>query len=161
MAPEAKGNHKQAPAELTQILAPVVSENGLMLLETELTKAGKYSTLRVIVDLPEGPGDVDLDTIEQVARQISDALDEADPIKGSYQLEVSSAGAERELRDAREFGRAVGHLAQINTEAGEVFGRVLSVNENGVEVETKTGTQLVPFTQITKAQQVVDLSGAL
>ena len=91
MAPEAKGNRKQAPAEVTQILAPVVSENGLMLLETELTKAGKYSTLRVVVDLPEGPGDVDLDTIEQVARQISDALDEADPIKGSYQLEVSSA----------------------------------------------------------------------
>ena len=113
------------------------------------------------MDLPEGPGDVDLDTIEQVARQISDALDEADPIKGSYQLEVSSAGAERELRDAREFGRAVGRLAQINTEAGEVFGRVLSVSETGVEVETKTATQLVPFTQILKAQQVVDLSGAL
>ena len=157
MAPEAKGNRKQAPAEVTQILAPVVSENGLMLLETELTKAGKYSTLRVVVDLPEGPGDVDLDTIEQVARQISDALDEADPIKGSYQLEVSSAGAERELRDARALGR----LAQINTEAGEVFGRVLSVSETGVEVETKTATQLVPFTQIIKAQQVVDLSGAL
>ena len=161
MAPEAKGNRKQAPAEVTQILAPVVSENGLMLLETELTKAGKYSTLRVVVDLPEGPGDVDLDPIEQVARQIRDAPDEADPTQRSSQLEVSSAGAERELRDAREFGRAVGHLAQINTEAGEVFGRVLSVNENGVEVETKTGTQLVPFTQITKAQQVVDLSGAL
>ena len=161
MAHSAKRNSKKSPAKVTQILTPVVSENGLMILKTELTKAGKYSTLRVVVDLPEGPGDVDLDTIEQVARQISDALDEADPIKGSYQLEVSSAGAERELRDAREFGRAVGRLAQIKTEAGEVFGRVLSVSETGVEVETKTATQLVPFTQILKAQQVVDLSGAL
>ena len=42
-----------------------------------------------------------------------------------------------------------------------MFGRVLSVSETGVEVETKTATQLVPFTQILKAQQVVDLSGAL
>ena len=46
MAPEAKGNRKQAPAEVTQILAPVVSENGLMLLETELTKAGKSNQRR-------------------------------------------------------------------------------------------------------------------
>lgn len=37
---------------------------------------------------------VSIDDCEAVSRPLSDALDEADPIEGSYTLEVSSAGAD-------------------------------------------------------------------
>ena len=76
---------------LTELLTPVVEQAGLFLEGVETTRAGRYSTVRVIVDLPDGPGDLDLDAVAEVTQTVSDALDEADPVKGQYTLEVTSA----------------------------------------------------------------------
>ena len=51
-----------------------------------------------------GPG---LDC-EAVSRKLSDLLDEADPIEGSYTLEVGSAGAERALKRPGDFAQFMG-----------------------------------------------------
>ena len=45
---------------------------------------------------------------EAVSRPLSDALDEADPIEGSYVLEVSSAGADRPLKKPAHFQQFLG-----------------------------------------------------
>ena len=82
---------------LTDLLAPIVNDAGLHLESVETTRAGKYSVVRVFVDLVDGPGDLDLDALGPVTAAISQALDEADPVKGQYTLEVSTPGAEREL----------------------------------------------------------------
>jgi ribosome maturation factor RimP len=49
-------------------------------------------------------------------------LDEEDPIRGSYSLEVSSPGLERPLKKAKDFQRFAGRLAEIRTYSG-VYGR--------------------------------------
>ena len=41
---------------LTGLLAPVVADAGLHLEGVETTRAGKYSVVRVFVDLADGPG---------------------------------------------------------------------------------------------------------
>ena len=41
-------------------------------------------------------------------RKLSDLLDEADPIEGSYTLEVGSAGAERALKRPGDFAQFLG-----------------------------------------------------
>ena len=87
-------------SRLTDLLAPVVEAEGLFLEGIETTRAGKHSVVRVLIDLPDGPGDLDLDRIGEATAAISAALDDADPVKGQYTLEVSTPGAERELRDA-------------------------------------------------------------
>ena len=46
-----------------------------------------------------------IDDCEAVSRPLSDALDQADPIEGSYTFEVSSAGAERPLKRPSDFER--------------------------------------------------------
>ena len=102
-------------SRLTDLLAPVVEAEGLFLEGIETTRAGKHSVVRVLIDLPDGPGDLDLDRIGEATAAISAALDDADPVKGQYTLEVSTPGAERELRDPRHFRRAVGHSATITT----------------------------------------------
>ena len=43
-----------------------------------------------------------------MSRPLSDALDEADPIEGSYVLEVSSAGADRALKKPEHFQQFLG-----------------------------------------------------
>ena len=51
---------------------------------------------------------MDIDDCEAVSRVVSDLLDEADPIEGSYVFEVSSAGAERPLKRPSDFAKFLG-----------------------------------------------------
>ena len=104
---------------LTELLTPVVEGAGAFLEGIKTTRAGKYSTVRVLVDLPDGPGELGLDALTEVSRAVSAALDEADPVKGRYTLEVSTPGAERELSTPRHFRRAVGHDVELTVEGAE------------------------------------------
>ena len=104
---------------LTELLTPVVEGAGAFLEGIRTTRAGKYSTVRVLVDLPDGPGELGLDVLTEVSRAVSAALDEADPVKGRYTLEVSTPGAERELSTPRHFRRAVGHDVELTVEDTE------------------------------------------
>ena len=130
---------------LTELLAPVVEGAGAFLEGIETTRAGKYSTVRVLVDLPDGPGDLGMDALAEVSRAVSTALDEADPVKGRYTLEVSTPGAERELSTPRHFRRAVGHDVELtvedtegaedteDTEGAEEAGNTESTEGDGAE----------------------------
>ena len=130
---------------LTELLTPVVEGAGAFLEGIKTTRAGKYSTVRVLVDLPDGPGELGLDALTEVARAVSAALDEADPVKGRYTLEVSTPGAERELSTPRHFRRAVGHDVELtvedtegaedteDTEGAEEAGNTESTEGDGAE----------------------------
>lgn len=89
--------------ELTARLAgPIVSQCGCTLWDVEYVKEAGEWYLRVYIDKEGG---VSIDDCEAVSRPLSDALDEADPIEGSYTLEVSSAGADRVLKKPEHFAR--------------------------------------------------------
>ena len=113
---------------LTDLLAPVVADAGLHLEGVETTRAGRYSVVRVLVDLADGPGDLDIDALGPVTAAVSQALDEADPVKGQYTLEVSTPGAGRELITLRHFRRAVGHSARVRTADEELTGVVTAAD---------------------------------
>ncbi len=81
--------------ELTaELAAPAIAEAGCTLWDVEYVKEGGTWYLRVLLDKDGG---VDILDCESISRKLSDLLDEADPIEGSYTLEVGSAGAERSL----------------------------------------------------------------
>lgn len=52
-------------------------------------------------------------TGEALSRALDPVLDEADPIPDSYVFEVSSAGAERELKRPGDFARFMGSGAEV------------------------------------------------
>ena len=54
-----------------------------------------------------------IDDCEAVSRPLSDLLDEADPIEGSYTFEVSSAGADRVLKKPEHFARFQGQEVEV------------------------------------------------
>lgn len=141
---------------LTELLAPVVADNGLFLESVKTTRAGKFSTVRVVVDLPDGPGDIDLDALGEATTAVSQALDEADPVKGSYTLEVSSPGAERELTTARHFRRAQGHTVALRLSDGqEATGRLTAVSERSVTLEQDGQERELALTEVEAAHVVV------
>lgn len=92
--------------ELTaELAAPAVAEAGCTLWDVEYVKEGGTWYLRVLLDKEGG---VDILDCEAVSRKLSDLLDEADPIEGSYTLEVGSAGAERALKRPGDFEKFMG-----------------------------------------------------
>ena len=146
---------------LTDLLAPVVADAGLYLEAVETTRAGKYSVVRVFVDLADGPGDLDLDTLGPVTAAVSQALDESDPVKGQYTLEVSTPGAERELSTLRHFRRAVGHSARVRTADEELTGVVTAADAGGdndaglVSIEVDGVERRIALGDIAEARMVV------
>ena len=81
---------------------PFVEAAGCTLWDVEYVKEAGEWFLRVYIDKEGG---VSIDDCEAVSRPLSDALDQADPIEGSYTFEVSSAGADRALRGLLRGGR--------------------------------------------------------
>ena len=87
------------------LAAPAVEAAGCEIWDTEYVREAGQWFLRLYLDKEGG---VTIGDCEAVSRALSDALDEADPIEGSYTLEVSSAGAERPLKRPGDFARFLG-----------------------------------------------------
>lgn len=95
---------------VAELAAPIVEEAGCSLWDVEYVKEAGEWFLRVYIDKEEG---VSIQDCEAVSRPLSDKLDEADPIEGSYTFEVSSAGADRVLKKPEHFDRFLGAEVEV------------------------------------------------
>jgi ribosome maturation factor RimP len=137
-------------SRLREIVAPAVEESGYDLEEVTMSKAGRRSVVRVVVDRDGG---VDLDAVADVSRAVSAALDEADPLgEQPYVLEVTSPGVDRPLTQPRHWRRNVGRLAK----AGEVTGRIREVTADGVAIEVNGQVETISFPELGEGQVVVE-----
>ena len=119
------------------IVAPLADERGFDLYDVEQHQ----SSLRVLVDRDGG---VDIDTLAELSRAVSRALDEADPVAGKYTLEVSSPGLERPLRRPDHFAGAVGGQVTVKTVPGtegerRVTGTLVAADDEGITVRPEAG----------------------
>ncbi len=92
------------------LAAPVVEANGCTLWDVEYVKEAGEWFLRLYIDKEGG---VSINDCEAVSRPVSDLLDEADPIQGSYTFEVSSAGLERALKKPEHFAACMGRTVDV------------------------------------------------
>ena len=134
--------------ELTaELAAPVIAERGCTLWDVEYVKEAGTWYLRVLLDKEGG---VDILDCEAVSRRLSDLLDEADPIEGSYTLEVGSAGAERALKRPGDFQRYLGSAVLVklyrNQDGRKEFPGVLTgYDEATGDVTITVGKQEMAF----------------
>ena len=134
-------------------------EDALASLEVELYDVEHTGgTLRVTVDRPGG---VDIDTVADATRAVSRALDEADPIPGSYHLEVSSPGLERTLRTARHWQSAVGEVVKVKLRPeieGErrIEGTVAEVGDEDVTIDVDGEPHVVRLADVDRAKTVFE-----
>jgi ribosome maturation factor RimP len=127
--------------EVAEALArPIVEENGCSLWDVEYVKEAGGWFLRLYIDKEGG---VSINDCEAVSRAVSDALDEADPIEGSYTFEVSSAGADRALKKPWHFAQMLGREVEVRLyrarEGRKDYVGVLSGYENGDVTLTAAG----------------------
>ena len=116
---------------------PVVEEQGCTLWDVEYVKEAGVWFLRLYIDKEGG---VSIDDCEAVSRPVSDLLDEADPIEGSYTFEVSSAGADRALKKPEHFEKFRGEEVEVKLYRPregrkEFVGRLQNYQDGAVTLE--------------------------
>ena len=134
--------------ELTaQLAAPAIAKQGCTLWDVEYVKEAGTWYLRVLLDKEGG---VDILDCEAISRKLSDLLDEADPIEGSYTLEVGSAGAERALKRPGDFERYLGSPVLVklyrNLDGRKEFpGTLTGYDPSSGSVTVTVGNQSMTF----------------
>jgi ribosome maturation factor RimP len=141
---------------LWELFEPVVNGMGFDLIEIEYFPNPKHGVLRLYIDKPEG---IVIEDCSNVSRQISALIDVEDPVRGQFNLEVSSPGADRPLRRVKDFQRFTGSLVKLKTvmplDGQRNFkGRLLKANEEVVVIETDTEEIDLPMSAIEKARIV-------
>ncbi|PAE43360.1 ribosome maturation factor RimP [Bacillus sp. 7884-1] len=147
-----------------ELAQPIIQELGLELVEIEFVKEGKNWFLRVYIDKENG---VDIEDCGNVSERLSEKLDELDPITQNYFLEVSSPGAERPLKKAKDYEKAIGKNVFIKTyepiDGEKGFeGELLYYDGQTVKVEMKIKTRKkvieIPFEKVASARLAVIFS---
>ena len=117
---------------VTNMAEPVCAQLGLELWDVEYVREAGQWFLRVYIDKDGGVG---IDDCEALSRALDPLLDQADPIPESYVFEVSSAGAERELKRPRDFERFLGSAVEVRlyraVDNAKVYQGTLTGYNNG------------------------------
>ncbi|MFA1820638.1 ribosome maturation factor RimP [Virgibacillus oceani] len=146
-----------------ELVDPILKKKDLELIDVEYVKEGKNWFLRVYIDKPGG---IDITECGEVSEELSEKLDENDPIKDNYYLEVSSPGAERPLKTKDDLINNINNNVNVRLYepiegAKEFEGRLISFADNVLTVEYKEKTQKkevsIPFEKVAKARLAVML----
>ena len=135
---------KKSTAEVvTEIVTPYATQFGLEIYDVEYVKEGSDYFLRIYIDKTDG--DVNIEDCENLSRAIDPVLDEKDPIKDSYYLEVSSVGLDRPLKTEKDFMRFMDQkidvrLFKAKDGIREFTGTLCKFEDGCFTVQTENGT---------------------
>lgn len=144
-----------------ELVMPILVEMNLELVDIEFVKEGKNWYLKVFIDSEKG---IDIEDCGKVSEQLSEKLDETDPITYPYFLEVSSPGAERPLKKPTDITKAIGKQVHIKTyepiNDEKIFeGKLLDFDGETLMVEvlikTKKKQIEIPYNKVASARLAV------
>lgn len=95
---------------LLDLLQPEVSALGYELVGVESGQRGRRRWLRVYIDGPDGIG---VEDCARVSDQLSGLLEVEQPVRGAYDLEVSSPGLDRLIFNVDQFRRFIGATVKL------------------------------------------------
>ena len=137
----------------------VARSEGLYLVDVEVKGGRSNSLVRVYIDRQGGVSHADC---QLVSEQLSAMLDVEDPFPGSYVLEVSSPGLDRELRRPSDFEHFAGRRARLVLRPGHegravVEGRLAGFEAGRVRLdEGAGGVKEYELGAISKAKLLVE-----
>jgi ribosome maturation factor RimP len=159
------------PSHVQELADRVAADHGVEVLELGLRGQGRGRVLNVVLDAEEP---VEADVVEEVSKDLSRALDEADPVAGSYTLEVSTPGLSRPLHTRRDFRRQRGHEVAIVRGGGaagvtgdegadgaggrattSIQGMVVDADDEAVVLEVDGGQVRVPLSEVVHGKVVL------
>ena len=152
------------PSHVQELADRVATGHGVEVLELALRGQGRGRVLSVVLDAEEP---VEADVVELVSKDLSRALDEADPVAGSYTLEVTTPGLSRPLQTRRDFRRQRGHEVAIvrgraprpegadDPDATSIQGVVVDADDEAVVLEADGEQVRVPLSEVVRGKVVL------
>lgn len=134
--------------DLKKKIEEVVESKGFELFSIEWKGSERKGVLTVKIDSEAG---ITIKDCEEVSKALSILLDLEDPFPFPYNLEVSSPGIDRPLRNISDFSRFKGKGVSIKLEGQVLKGVIVDVVENMVYIKIKNQIKGINFDKIEKA----------
>lgn len=99
-------------AEVAAVAEPVIADLGFRLVRVAVGGGREDRILQIMAERPDGT--ITIDDCEVISKALSPVLDVADPVPGTYRLEISSPGIDRPLVRPSDFEDWSGHTAKID-----------------------------------------------
>jgi ribosome maturation factor RimP len=147
-----------APARrLVEALEPLLATREVDLEDVVVSRAGKQTLVRVVVDKDGG---IDLDGIASLTELIGDAVEDSEILGDSpYLLEITSPGVDRPLTLPRHWRRNAGRLVKVTTTDGETFqGRILDADDTAAVMVVDDGTRRLTYDEVTRGVVQVEFN---
>lgn len=130
-------------AEIKKLVQEIVDDEGLILYDINWIKEYGEDILQILVDKKGG---IDLNALALVNEKISLMLDTIEIDLPNYMLEVSSPGAEKELRSKEEILDAVSSYIYLETIDQKIMGYLLEANDDSIVVKVNLKGRMKNFT---------------
>lgn len=151
--------HEGLEARIADAILPSLGQMGYELVRVQVS-GKERPVVQVMADRADG-APFRVEDCEAISHAIGAVLDVADPIRGEWTLEVSSAGIDRPLTRAKDWNRYAGHLAQLElvvpVEGRKRFkGIALGADAEVARLKTEDGAEhAFPRGNIRKAKLVL------
>jgi ribosome maturation factor RimP len=144
-------------AKVRGLIGPSVEAMGFDLIRVRYVTTSTR-TLQIMAERPDGS--MTVEDCAEVSRAVSAILDVEDPIKGEYNLEVSSPGIDRPLVREQDFVKYAAFEAKIEmaTPVGgqrRFRGVIVGLEEGHVVLDIPQGRVQLPFDGIEQAKLVL------
>ena len=138
---------------IREVTEPIISSEGMELIDIEYQKESRGWHLRFYVDTAEG---VTISHCSRLSQQIGDILEVKDIIPHGYILEVSSPGLNRILKREKDFIASIGELIKIKTfepinQVKNFQGILLDYKQGNVILNIDNQDVIIPLSLISKA----------
>jgi len=151
--------------QITELIEPTVRDLGFEVVRVLMT-GGQRPIVQVMVE-PVSREPMTVEDCARISHAISALLDVADPIAGTYRLEVTSPGIDRPLVRRTDFERFAGHELRLET-VTPIDGRrrfrgwLVGVIDDDICLRLPEGERRIPYGAVKKAKLVLtnDLLGA-
>ena len=121
------------------LVKDTVESCGVSLWDVKFVKEGASHYLRIFIDKAEG---ISINDCTDVSHVVDPVIDEADPIDGSYYLEVCSPGIDRELSRPHHFEYALGKEITVKlfkaVDSKKEFTGTLKEYDGNIALSTET-----------------------
>jgi ribosome maturation factor RimP len=143
---------------IVKLIEPSLTAMGYRVVRAVMT-SGRRANLQIMAErIDEAP--LTLDDCATVSHSVSALLDVADPIPGSYTLEVSSPGIDRPLVRPEDYDRFSGFEAHVELSAPidgrkRFRGRLLGIADGDIRLVTEAGEKRLPLATVARAKLVL------
>lgn len=142
---------------IEKIVQEIVTGSVIELVDVEYIKEREWY-LRVFLDKEGG---IEIEDCHWVSERLEAKLEELDPIKESYYLEVSSPGLDRALRKDRDFTRHIGDKIEISTFTAingkrKTVGTLIGLNNGDISIDIDGNEMKIPRNQTSQVRLHID-----